>query len=97
MNEFFVFLVGALATYRLSRLITRDEILSPLRNRIWKHFPPETSKFGYLFTCMWCTSMWSASILVLSGIINLKITLYFGLVLAFSAVAGLLAAYEDRD
>ena len=97
MNEFFIFLVGALATYRLSRLITRDEILSPLRNRLWKRFPPETSKFGYLFTCMWCMSIWSASILVLSGIIIFKITLYFGLVLAFSAVTGLLAAYEDRN
>jgi len=97
MNNSLYFIVGAFATYRLSRLMTRDEILSPLRNRLWKRYPPETSKVGYLFTCMWCMSIWSASTLVLSGIIIPKITFYFGLVLSFSAVAGLLAAYEDRD
>jgi hypothetical protein len=97
MNNFFYFTVGALATYRLSRLLTRDEILSPARNWLWKRFPPETNKFGYLFTCMWCMSIWSASLLVLSGIIIFKITLYLGLVLSFSAVTGLLAAYEDRN
>lgn len=97
MTDFFGFTVGALAVYRLARLITRDELLSPFRNRLWKKFPPERNKFGYLFTCMWCMSIWTASILFISSIIMPKITFYICIVLALSAVAGLLAAYEEKD
>ena len=52
MDNFFELLVAGLATYRIARLIVKDEIFSKLRNAIWKKFPPERSKFGYLFTCM---------------------------------------------
>lgn len=96
-TDFFGFLIGALATYRLARFLTRDEIFSPVRNLIWKKFKPEKGGLGYLFTCMWCMSVWTASIVVLSSIIMPKVTLYICIVLGLSAVAGLLAAYEDRD
>ena len=89
--------VGGLATFRLSRFLTQDELISGLRNRLWNKFPPETNKFGYLFTCMWCMSIWSASLIVVSSIIIPTITLYVCIVLALSAIAGLLAAYESKD
>jgi hypothetical protein len=78
-----------LATYRLTRLFTRDEILSGFRDWFWEKYPPETKKLGYVLTCEWCLSIWVASLLQLSRII-------IPLVLAMSAIAGLLTAHEDK-
>ncbi|NBQ64063.1 MAG: DUF1360 domain-containing protein [Verrucomicrobia bacterium] len=97
MKEPLVFIITALAVYRATRFVIQDELVSPLRNRLWKKFPPETNKFGYLFTCMWCMSIWTASLFVLSSIIMPTITFYVCLVLALSAIVGLLTAYENRD
>ena len=96
MDNFFELLVAGLATYRIARLIVKDEIFSKLRNAIWKKFPPESNKFGYFFTCMWCTSVWVASLLVISRIIIPEATQVVETVLALSAIAGLLSAHEDR-
>lgn len=52
------FIEDALATHRLTRLVTTDEIAAPVRELIWKNFPPESTKLGYLITCPWCTSIW---------------------------------------
>lgn len=84
-----------LATYRLSRLIVEDEITAPIRDRIWKNHPPHTSRFGYLFTCYWCSSMYAASALEISRIIAPKTTRTVETVLALSAVAGIVAARMD--
>lgn len=97
MKEPLVFIITALAVYRATRFVIQDELVSSLRNRLWKKFPPETNKFGYLFTCMWCMSIWTASLFVLSSIIMPTITFYVCLVLALSAIVGLLTAYENRD
>jgi hypothetical protein len=97
MKDPLVLIITALAAYRLTRFIVQDELISSLRNRLWKKFPPETNKFGYLFTCVWCMSIWTASLLVLSSIIMPTITFYACLVLALSAIVGLLTAYENRD
>lgn len=88
--------IGGLATYRLSRLVTRDEVLSGPRNWLWKKFPPESTKFGYWLTCVWCVSIWSASLLVISRIIIPEATYIVAVVLSLSAIAGLLTAYEDK-
>ena len=95
-RDFLEFLIYGLAVYRLSRLIVRDELLSGPRERIWSKFPPESSKIGYWFTCVWCTSVWSASLFTISRIIVPEATYIVAFVLALSAVAGLLTAYEDR-
>lgn len=87
--------IYGLATYRLTRLITRDSITEPIREWIWKRRPPEKSKIGYLFTCEWCMSIWTASLLIASSIIT-SVTDVVALVLALSAAAGLLTAYEDK-
>ena len=90
------FLVIGLATYRLTRLIIRDELLATPRNFFWKKFPPEKSLLGYLLTCPWCISIWVASFLQISSIIIPEATFAVEVVLALSAVAGLLTAHEER-
>ena len=87
--------VSALATYRLTRLITTDEIFSDLRMKWWKKHPPETTKLGYLITCDWCTSVYAASALQISRMIAPRTTTALETILAFSAVAGLVAAHTD--
>jgi hypothetical protein len=93
--DWFEFVILALATFRLTRLITRDVITESLRNKVWKKYPPESSKVGYLFTCEWCMSIWTASLLYGCFIIT-SVTVIVVVPLALSAVAGLLTAYEDK-
>lgn len=88
--------VSALATYRLTRLITTDEIFSPVRDKIWAKHPPESSRLGYLITCNWCSSVYAASALQISRMIAPKTTTAIETILAFSAVAGLIAAHTDE-
>lgn len=88
---------SGLATYRLTRLITRDTITAPLREKIWESHPPHSSKLGYVLTCEWCSSIYAASLLEISRIITPRWTARVETVLALSALAGLLTAYEDRD
>jgi hypothetical protein len=92
---FFELTILALATYRITRLFTRDTILNTLRNRFWDRFPPESTKLGYLFTCEWCLSVWVASVIFISAMIN-TVTVLVVAPFALSAIAGLLTAYEDR-
>lgn len=87
-------LILALATFRLSRLFTRDFIFEPLREAIWKKFPPHT-QLGYLFTCNWCMSIWFASLITICYTIVPAVTIVPCLVLALSAVAGLISDKLD--
>jgi hypothetical protein len=98
MNEMsiFQFTLLGLATYRITRLATRDMITAPLRNAFWKKFPPESSRLGYLSTCEWCLSFWTGSGLVISAIIIPTVTYIVATICAVSAIAGLLTAYEDK-
>jgi hypothetical protein len=45
---------------------------------------------------VWCVSVWSASLLVISRIIIPEATYIVAVVLSLSAIAGLLTAYEDK-
>jgi hypothetical protein len=87
--------IYGLATYRLTRLITRDVICEPFRNWLWKKLPPDRSRLGYLFTCEWCMSIYVASLLLASSMIT-SATDIAATLLALSAIAGLLTAYEDK-
>ena len=89
--------LSGLATYRLTRLITRDTITAPLREKVWEKHPPHSSKLGYVLTCEWCSSIYAASALEICRIISPRLTKTAEAILAASAVAGLLTAYEDRD
>lgn len=87
--------VLAFATYRITRLFTRDSILEKSREWWWKKFPPEKHPLGYLLTCEWCLSFWVASLIFACYIIN-TVTVLVVAPFALSAVAGLLTAYEDK-
>ena len=89
------FIILGLATYRITRLFTRDTIFESVRNRFWDRFPPESSKLGYLLTCEWCLSVWLASVIFISAMIN-TVTVLVVAPFALSAIAGLLTAYEDK-
>ena len=52
---------GALATYRLTRLVVEDEITRPLREKVWDTHPPESTKLGYILTCSHCTSIYAGA------------------------------------
>lgn len=96
MRDLAALTTTALATYRLSRLAIEDEITSDLRNKVWKKYPPEKTKIGYLLTCYWCSSIYAASALEISRMIAPKTTRAVETALAASAVAGIVAARLDQ-
>ena len=95
MPDLMTLLILSLATFRLSRLLTVDVIFEDLRERIWKKYSPLT-KFGYLFTCIWCMSIWVASVIVICYTIIPTVTTVLALPFAISAVAGLVAHNLDK-
>lgn len=90
------FLIFGLATFRATRLLNRDTIFNTPRDLLWNRYPPHASSIGYVFTCDWCMSIWVGSLFAIWSIISPRTFGFLGLVLAASAVVGLLAAYEDR-
>ncbi len=87
---------AGLATYRISHFVVEDELFEPIRSKIWKRYPPESTKIGYLFTCYWCSSIYAASALEISRMIAPKTTRAVESVLAASAVAGIVAARLEK-
>lgn len=51
-------LVRCLATWRITELVTTDEISRPARDWVAKRWPG--SKAAYLVTCPRCVSVWAA-------------------------------------
>lgn len=88
----FTLLVLSLAAARITRLVTRDEIFAKSRERIWKKYPPQSSMFGYLFTCDWCTSIWVSTLLVGVDIIAHTAAMTVCSVFAISAIAATITA-----
>lgn len=83
--------VLCLAAYRLTRLVTTDTILEPVRERWWRRFPPSTQP-GYLITCDWCTSIWISAPLVMMYSLYPSATIFVCAIFALSAVVGIMAA-----
>lgn len=90
-----VFLILALAAYRITRAIIEDTVFDWLRVRVWKRFD-ESTPLGYLFTCYWCMGFWVSSLVVLAYIIVPIPTVVVSLVMALSAVTGIIAARVDK-
>lgn len=88
-------LVDALACFRLSRLLTTDRITQPLRDRLWRRFPPESTKIGYISTCDWCTSIWVAGGILIARRVTPRAWALAADGLAMSAATGLLSTYAD--
>jgi hypothetical protein len=89
------FVILALGAYRLTHLITTDAIADGFRNWVWSKYDP-TTKIGYLITCNWCTGFWVSILFVLGFLILPQLTLVVSLILAISAVVGLLTAWIER-
>lgn len=88
-------IVLALAVYRICRLIIEDAVTEKVRDAIWSKFPPSHG-IGYLITCYWCTGFWVASLVVVLFMIIPVPTIAASLVLALSALAGIIAARLDH-
>jgi hypothetical protein len=90
--------VGALATYRLTKLVNDDYITQPLRDKVVKHFgEPDESKITYLVHCPWCVSIYTG------GLVSTALMMYpdnrvvrvATTAFAFSALTGIMAERED--
>lgn len=84
----------ALAVHRLTKLVLDDEITKPLREKIWKRFPPETTKIGYLTTCPWCVSIWAGVAVIAAEAIAPDVWRPIARILAMSSVTGILFEKE---
>ncbi len=89
------FVILSLAAYRVTRFFVEDALFEPVRDRIWDRFPPNT-KFGYLFTCYWCLGFWVSILFVISAYLLPDFTFVVSLILAISALIGLIAARLER-
>lgn len=58
-------ILDVLATQRLTRLVTEDQITEPVRELVWKRFDPEETKIGYFVTCPHCVSVWAGGLIAL--------------------------------
>lgn len=85
-----LFIIFSLAVYRLTRILIEDVIFDTPRNAIWKRFPPETTKIGYLFTCYWCLGLWTSGLMVVLYLLIPAVALAIALILAISAVVGII-------
>jgi len=82
---FWQFTLAALATYRITVIVSRDKIFAPIRNA----FP----KLKPFLSCTFCTSIWIASgietAFYLSGVKDIPV-LVVAIVLSLSAVTVIL-------
>jgi len=90
-----LFIIYALASYRVTRFFVEDTLFDAPRDAIWSRFPPSTP-IGYLFTCYWCMGFWVASLFWLGSTIVSAIATPVAVIFAMSAVVGIVATYQDR-
>ena len=90
-----VFAILSLAAYRITHFIVADTLFEPVRDKIWKKFPPNT-KIGYLFTCYWCMGFWISLFVVVLAYLLPEITFVVSLILAISAIIGIIATRVER-
>lgn len=90
------FVVICLAAYRVTRLVTTDDIA--LRPRLWLTEKLEATRFSSYtkgITCPWCVGFWISLVIVLVSNIYVRIpypALYVG---AVSTVVGLIGGKID--
>jgi hypothetical protein len=85
------FVVDTLAVYRLTRLLTEDELMEPVREWVWKNHSPEDTKIGYFVTCPWCVSIWVGGAVVAARVVAPAQWDLVARGLVFSAATGLIA------
>lgn len=97
MPDLSIIALVALATARITTLLTHDEIAAPLRSWIAKRFDTgdenRTHPLAYMAFCPWCVSVWVA--VVLAALVYFAYgneLVYIGLLaLAASQVTGMIA------
>ena len=84
----------ALATYRLTRLLTADRLTQRLRE--WAIGRGEM--IGYMATCDWCLSIWLAPIPATLAVLypENRLLIIGLLALSSSALTGLIASVEGK-
>jgi len=90
-------LVAALATARLTRLVTRDQITHPVRRWVLARIDLH-GWLAYLLTCDWCVSVWVGGAGAAAGAWVGSWSWWHApaVALAFSYVAGWLASKEGE-
>lgn len=93
-----LFLIGAVSTYRLTRVLTYDDISVPLRLAILRRVKP-TNPIATFIQCPWCVSIWIGAGAAVYLILAFDITwwLFLPMLLVFSAVTGFIASKYDTD
>lgn len=91
---FFVLAVACLATFRVTRLITHDEVLAVPRAWIVDHAP---GPLAYFVRCTWCVSVWVAGGVVLVLDRFATVPLPWAVVLTASAITGIVEAHIPED
>jgi hypothetical protein len=89
------FVILALATYRICRLLIEDRILDAPRNWFFSKVSPST-QFGYLLTCYHCLSMYVGTFVFICYTIVPTVTIPVACVLALSAVTGYISTKLDN-
>jgi hypothetical protein len=84
--------VGALAVFRLTRVVVEDTIADPIRDRIVEAAPE--GRLAYFVTCPWCVSVWVAAGWAVLAAASPAVAAPVGAALAWSAVSGLLSSLE---
>lgn len=104
----FEYLLMALATWRVTRLLGKDHVTSFLREQFYNEKKsgrsvvlekPERGPrriLADLFGCPWCLSLWSAFVVSFFFLLH-EIFFYPILILALSAVAAALHCFVERQ
>ncbi len=89
------FLIDALATHRLTKLVIDDKITEDAREKVFhKYGEPHESKVSYLVTCPWCSSIWIGLGVVAARTIAPRAWRPLSYALAFSTVTGLIEEHS---
>jgi hypothetical protein len=94
-----IYLLAALATYRITRFITADALFEPVRERLEGISDErEWYRITYLLNCDWCLSIWVAPLPAIAVMFwpDNRAVIIALLILAFSAVTGLASTVEKH-
>jgi hypothetical protein len=93
--DILTYVILTLAAFRITRFITSDTIFEPIREKIWKKYPPNT-KLGYLITCSWCSGFWASVFIVMLYLLAQPVAYVVSLILSISVLVGLVATKLDN-
>lgn len=96
--ELITLALTALATARLTRLITTDTIFDAPRERLIVALPVRLEPLAYLMQCSWCMSVWVGAGTAIAWYAwgDTRAYLVVTAALAFSHITGWLATHEGK-